>query len=51
MATNVYKCEDGYVGVIGPWQLFSEQMSYKDLDTTCYAEEYQAVQSIEYKPK
>ena len=36
---------------MGPYQLFSEQMSYSDLDIACSAEAYQAIQSIEYRPK
>jgi hypothetical protein len=50
-STSVYKCSDGYVGVNGVSQLFSENMSYSDVDCTCIAEEFVPVQSIVYKPK
>ena len=38
-AVRVYKVEDGYVGVWGPFQLFSETMSWKDLNIPCEASE------------
>ena len=50
-STSVYKCSDGYVGVNGVSQLFSEDMSYSDVDCPCIAEEFAPVQSIVYKPK
>jgi hypothetical protein len=50
-STSVYKCSDGYVGVNGVSQLFSENMGYSDVDCTCIAEEFVPVQSIVYKPK
>lgn len=51
VSTNVYKCEDGFVGVRGVSQLFSEMMSYSDCDEVCYALEYEEVTTITYKPK
>ena len=51
LATNVYECEDGFVGVNGISEVFSEMMSYSDCDCPCTAAEYEAVQSITYKPK
>lgn len=39
-AVNVYKCEDGYVGIYGVYQNFSEQQDYKDIGIKCLAEEY-----------
>lgn len=49
--TNVYECEDGYVGVRGCGQLKSEMMDYSDAFVKTYAEEYEAVQTITYRPK
>lgn len=50
-AIDVYECEDGYVGVFGVYQIFSEQMSCRDIEIRCHAEEYKAVQCITYIPK
>lgn len=50
-ATDVYECEDGYVGIYGVYQIFSEQMEYEDADVKCYAEEYVAVPRITYISK
>lgn len=51
IATDVYKCDDGFVGIRGAYQSFSEQQGWSDIDVTCFAEEYEAVQTITYKPK
>ena len=51
LATNVYECEDGFVGVNGISKVFSEMMSNSDCDCPCSACEYEAVPSIAYKPK
>ena len=48
---NVYACEDGYVGVWGVNQLYSEMMCFSDCDCPCEAEEYEEVTTITYKPK
>lgn len=50
-ATDIYKCEDGFVGINGVKRIYSEMMSSSDCDITCTALEYQAVPSITYKPK
>lgn len=50
-ATDIYQCEDGYVGITGLSNLYSEMMSPSDCDVHCYAEEYEAVQTITYKKK
>lgn len=50
VSTNVYKCEDGFVGVTGVSNLYSEMMSWDDCDFKCEAEEYFPVQSIQYVP-
>lgn len=52
ISTSVYECEDGFVGITGPSQLLSESMTWSDIDYGgCYAEEYEEVQTITYKPK
>lgn len=50
-ATDVYKCEDGYVGIFAGYQLFSERMDWSNaLPSTCVSE-YEAVQKVTYRPK
>lgn len=49
VSTDVYQCEDGYVGVTGVAQVYSEQMSASDCYIECKAEEYVQVQTITYK--
>ena len=51
MATDVYKVDNGYIGVRGVSELKSEMMDYSDTDEHCVAEEYTAVQTITYIPK
>lgn len=51
IATDVYKCDDGFVGVRGAYQSFSELQGWPDIDVPCFAEEYEAVQTITYQPK
>ena len=51
IATNVYECEDGFVGVRGAYQSFSEMQDWEDIGILCTAEEYVAIPSITYKPK
>ena len=50
-AEDIYKLEDGYVGVWGLYQIFSEWDYAKDYDVRCYAYEVEPVQSIKYVPK
>lgn len=47
-AINVYKVEDGYVGVRGAFQSFSEMQSWSDIDYDSTAFPMKAVQSITY---
>ena len=49
-STTVYKCEDGFVGVNGVTQIYSETMDYSDCDCECVAEEFKPVQTITYVP-
>lgn len=49
-STTVYKCDDGFVGVTGVSQLYSESMGYCDCESPCWAKEYKPVQTITYEP-
>ena len=51
MATDIYKVDNGYIGVRGVSELKSEMMGYSDTDEHCFAEEYKAIQTITYVPK
>lgn len=51
ICVNVYACEDGYVGIRGVNQLYSETMIFSDCDVICEAKEYEEVVTITYKPK
>ena len=51
ISTDVYVCEDGYVGITGLSKIYSERMGSIDCDIHCYAEEYEAVETITYKRK
>lgn len=48
---NVYACEDGYAGIRGVNDLYSDNMDYSDCDCCCEASEYEEVTTITYKPK
>ena len=50
-STTVYKCEDGFVGVNGVTECFSDVMDCNDCEYPCTAKEYEAVPSTVYKPK
>ena len=50
MATDIYRVDDGYIGVRGVSGLKSEMMSFSDCDEHCIAEEYKAVTTINYIP-
>lgn len=51
VAVNVYKCEDGFVGIWGTYQNFSEMQGWSDIDIHCEAEEYKQIPSVTYIPK
>lgn len=51
ISTDVYQCENGYVGVTAPSQLKSEMMTWEDTFSTATASEYEAVQTVTYKCK
>lgn len=50
-SVNVYKCEDGFVGIRGVDQLYSEGMDYVDCDYHCEASEYEEKTTVTYIPK
>ena len=51
ISTTIYKVEDGYVGIRGISQIYSEYMSDKDCNYLCKASEYEEVQTISYREK
>lgn len=51
ISTDVYQCEDGFVGVTGLGTMFSEMMLPSDCDIHCSAEEYEPVQVVTYRRK
>ena len=51
VSTNIYKCEDGYVGVTGPSSLKSESMDWEDCYYDVVAEEYEEYTTVSYRPK
>lgn len=50
ISTSVYKCEDGFVGVNGVTQTYSENLSCEDILCKCFAEEFEPKQTIAYVP-
>lgn len=51
LATNVYECEDGFVGVNGISEVYSEMMSNSDCECPCTATEYEEFTTVSYRPK
>lgn len=51
ITTDVYECEDGFVGARGCSQLKSEMMDWSDACVETFASEYEAIQTITYRPK
>ena len=51
VATDVYKCEDGLVGVTAGYELLSEQVEWDDICPDTDVSEYEAEQTIIYRPK
>lgn len=51
ISTNVYKLEDGFVGITGSSDLKSETINWSDCDYMCIAEEYESVYKLIYQPK
>ena len=50
-AINVYKCDDGYVGIRSGYQIFSEDGGFEDLDIKTIACEYEEIMAPTYKRK
>lgn len=50
-AINVYQVEDGFVGIWGAYQSFSEMQMWEDLDVICEACEYEEYTTVSYRPK
>lgn len=50
-ATDVYSCDDGYVGVTGSVEKFDECAMWEDFFKACFAEEYEVVRTFTYVPK
>ena len=50
-ATRVYEMEDGYLGIWGAYQSFSEMQGWSDISVTCEAFEMEAVPSVKYVEK
>lgn len=51
VATNVYKCMDGYIGITGPCRLCNDRIEWKDINFPCEISEYDKVYSISYAHK
>ena len=47
-AVDVYKLEDGFVGVWGLFQIFSEMSCADDFNIVCHAFEMEEVPSVRY---
>lgn len=48
--TNVYKCDDGFVGVSGVAHLYNDDMEFSDCNHKCTAEEYKQILAPKYVP-
>ena len=53
IATNIYKCSDGYVKVTGAYQSFSEAQTWEDINVFSEAEKLQGkeLQAFEFRMK
>lgn len=50
VSTDIYECDDGYVGITGPCALYNESDTWKDICCICKASEYAEKWSITYVP-
>ena len=50
-SVNVYKLDDGYIGIWGLSHIYSEIGMAIDFEIQCEVDEYEEVQIISYKPK
>ena len=51
ISTNIYRLEDGFVGITRPSMLKSKSIIWSDCDYTCIVEEYESVYKLIYQPK
>ena len=51
ISTSVYKLEDGFVGIRGVSNIYSEYMEAEDCGFRCTASEYIEIPSVTYKKK
>ena len=51
VSTTVYKLEDGFVGIRGVSNIYTEDMVAEDCCTKCSASEYIEIPSVIYKKK
>lgn len=51
VSTDVYKLEDGYVGITGVSSLNSEGMTYSDCNVKTTAEEFEEFTTVSYRCK
>lgn len=49
LATTVYKCSDGYVGVKGGYQSYSEGQDWSDINVDCEAFPMKEVTTVTYE--
>jgi len=50
-AIDIYKCDNGFVGVWGISQLFSKEETLEDMGVVCQASEYRKEVTVRYWPK
>lgn len=50
VATDVYECEDGFVGVTAPSEKYDECATWADLDEGFSVGEYRQVMTVSYQP-
>lgn len=51
VATDVYRCEDGYVGVTGVWRVKQTSVSFESIQVTASASEYKEFATITFVKK
>ena len=48
ISTNVYMCDNGYVGITGIVRCYCDTDSPVDFNNPCFAEEYVSVNTVSY---
>lgn len=51
VSTDVYKLEDGYIGITGVSSINFEQMTYSDCDVKTTVEEFEEFTTVSYRCK